>query len=150
MRVVLVSPVRSAISTETIVNRAAPSATQNPVRIPAGRLRILRSTPMMEPSIAAQASRAMIVPSGRAFSCNSQTMAGFYTLQFELGQFREAPCPGVYLAALEHAQPVQAKPLHGKTSEHRTIDHPPAKRCVAQIFRSCQVTHKTSRKAISG
>jgi hypothetical protein len=63
----------------------------------------LRSTPMMEPSIAAHASRAMIVLRGRSFSCNSQAMAGFYTLQFELGQFREVPCPGVYLAAFQHA-----------------------------------------------
>ena len=69
IRVVLASPVRLAISTETIVKSAAPRETQKPVRIPEGRLRILRSRPMMEPSRAAHARRATIVPRGSIFSC---------------------------------------------------------------------------------
>src|SRR5580658_2183418 len=118
IRVVLLSPVRRAISTEAIVKSAAPNATQNPVRIPAGRLRTLRSTPMIEPSSAAHANRAMIVLRGRTFSCNSQAMAGFYTLQFELRQFREVTCPGVYLAPFQHSQPIQPEPLHCKAAQH--------------------------------
>src|SRR5208282_4051704 len=150
MRVVLVSPVRRAISIETTVKSAAPSATQNPVRMTAGRRPRLRSTPMIEPSIAAHASRAMIVPKGRAFSCNSKAMAGFYTLQFELRQFREVPCPGVYLAPLEHAQPIQPKPLNGKTPQHRAVHHRPAERGVAQILRPRQIAHEAAREAVAG
>src|SRR5208282_6568751 len=149
MRVVLVSPVRRAISIETTVKSAAPSATQNPVRIPAGRRRRLRSTPMIEPSIAAHASRAMIVPKGRAFSCNSKAMAGFYTLQFELRQFRKVACPGVYLAPFQHSQPVQAEPLDCKAPQHRTVDHRPAERGVAQILGSRQIAHKPAREAVA-
>src|SRR5580700_9484853 len=150
IRVVLLSPVSRAISTEAMVKSAAPSATQNPVRIPAGRLRTLRSTPIIEPSKAAHARRATIVLRGSMFSRVSGAMAGFYTLQFELRQFREVPCPGVYLAPLQHAQPVQPKPLHRKTPQHRTIDHRPAKRGVAQILGPRQITHKTAREAVSG
>src|SRR5580704_16236716 len=102
MRVVLESPVRRAISTETIVNSAAPSETQNPVRIPEGRLRILRSRPMIAPSRAAHVSRATTVLRASMFFRISQAREGFYTLQFELRQFREVTCPGVYLAALQN------------------------------------------------
>src|SRR5580692_919392 len=149
IRVVLLSPVSRAISTEAMVKSAAPSATQNPVRIPAGRLRTLRSTPIIEPSKAAHARRATIVLRGSMFSRVSGAMAGFYTLQFELRQFREVPCPGVYLAPFEHPQPVQSEFLDGKASQHRAVHHRTAKRGVAQVLRTRQITHKAAREAVA-
>ena len=56
MRVVLASPVALAISVDKIVKSAAPMQTQRLVRIPAGRLRTLRSMPMTDPSSAAQST----------------------------------------------------------------------------------------------
>src|SRR4030095_9152590 len=64
MRVVLVSPVALANSAERMVKRAAPRHTQTLVRMPAGRLRMLRSTPMAAPRTAAQSSRDMTVVRG--------------------------------------------------------------------------------------
>src|SRR4029077_12181909 len=149
MRVVLESPVRRAISMETMVNRAAPSETQNPVRIPEGRLRILRSRPMIAPSNAAHARRATIGLRGSMSVRISQATAGFYTLQFELRQFREVPCPGVYLIALQNAQPGQPKPLHRKAPQHRAINHGPSKRRVAQILGPRKVSHEPARKTVA-
>jgi hypothetical protein len=57
IRVVLVSPVLRAISTDMIVKRAAPIVTHTLVRIPAGRRRTLRSMPITEPSNAAHNKR---------------------------------------------------------------------------------------------
>jgi hypothetical protein len=57
MRVVLVSPVAWAISTDMTVNSAEATATQALVRIPAGRRRTLRSMPITEPSRAAHNKR---------------------------------------------------------------------------------------------
>ena len=77
-------------------------------------------------------------------------MAGFYTLQFELGQFREVPCPGVYLAAFQHAEAIQAEFLHGKAAQHGAVDHCAAKRGVAQILGACQIAHEATREAVAG
>ncbi len=57
IRVVEVSPLAFAISTETMVKSAAATVTHTLVRMPAGRRRTVRSAPMTEPSNAAQPSR---------------------------------------------------------------------------------------------
>src|SRR5271168_4265949 len=149
MRVVLVSPVRRAISTETTVKSAAPSDMQNPVRIPAGRRRALRSMPMMAPSKAAHARRATIELRGSMFSCNSDATAGFYTLQFELRQFREVACPGVYLAAFQDAETVEAEAFDGEAAHHRTIDHRAAERGVAQTLCAGEIAHEAAGEAVA-
>src|SRR5579885_845087 len=57
IRVPLESPTSRAISEESSVNSAAPMHTHILVRMPAGRRRMLRSTPITAPRKAAQSSR---------------------------------------------------------------------------------------------
>src|SRR5271155_5090017 len=42
----------------------------------------------------------------------------FKRLQFELREFREVPCPGVYLAALQGPQTVQPEFLDGEAAQY--------------------------------
>ena len=83
--------------------RAASPDTHNSLRDLKERPQILHSILFIEPNAALHSARVTKVLSGSMFSSISEAMAEFYTLQFELGQFREVPCPGVYLAPFQHA-----------------------------------------------
>src|SRR5207248_10783701 len=70
-------------------------------------------------------------------------------LEFELRQFRIMACPGVYLAAFQVTQPVQAKLFHRKAAEHGTEDHRTTESRVTLLAVSSQVAHKTDGKAVA-
>src|SRR6266567_6971566 len=73
----------------------------------------------------------------------------FSYLQFELRQFREVACPGVYLAALQVAKPIKAELLDGEATQHRTVDHGAAQRSVTLILTTRQVAHEATGKAVA-
>src|SRR5258708_25441872 len=124
MRVEDVSPNILASSKERIVNSAEPMHTKALVRIPAGRRCKSRSTPIAAPSSAATLKRRNIslwesIGTARV----SSQRHNFTDLQFELRQFREMPCSGVYLAAFQRPQTLQPEFLHAKAAQHRPIYH---------------------------
>src|SRR5207253_11081841 len=70
-------------------------------------------------------------------------------LQFELRQFREVACPGVYLAALQVAKPIKAELFDGEATQHRTVNHGAAQRGVTLILTTRQVAHEATSKAVA-
>src|SRR6266436_10400859 len=148
--VALESPNRCAISADRIVKRAVARHTKRLVRIPAGRRRTSRSIPITAPSPAATVSRNKI--SGRESIANGThgpPERNSNDLQFELRQFCKMACPGVYLAALQVPQPVQAEFFHRKAPQHRAVDHGAAQRSVALVAASRQVSHEAAGKAVA-
>src|SRR5467141_1159772 len=150
MRVLPASPKACATSPERIVNNAVARHTKRLVRMPAGLRRRSRSMPMTAPSTAATVSRRNIcgresIPNGT--HCPPER--NFTELQFELRQFPKMACPGVYLTALQVAQPVQAKFLDGKASHDRAVDHGAAERSVRLVPVSRQVAHEAASEAVA-
>src|SRR5882762_1845190 len=125
MRVPDVSPNILASSKERIVNSAEPIQTKALVRTPAGRRCKSRSTPIAAPSSAATLKRRNISLWESIWNRASfhSRRHNFTNLQFELRQFREMPCSGVYLAAFQRSQPLQPEFLHAKAAQHRPIYH---------------------------
>src|SRR5258706_603057 len=58
-------------------------------------------------------------------------------------------CPGVYLAALQMAQPVQAEFLDGKAPHDRSVDHGAAERSVGLVPVPGQVAHEATGEAVA-
>src|SRR5712664_2120921 len=150
IRVLPESPKRCAISPERIVNKAVARQTNRLVRIPAGRRRKSRSMPMTAPNAAATVSRNKI---SRRESIASGTHGpperNSSHLQFELRQFREVACPGVYLASLQVAQPIKAELFDRKAPQHRAEDHGAAQRSVTLIPTTRQVAHEAAGEAVA-
>src|SRR5437867_2175957 len=149
MRVLPVSPNKCAISSERIVNNAVARQTKRLVRMPAGRRLRSRSMPMIAPSTAATVNRNKMSRRGSIAPVSQRPpVRDFTRLQFELRQFREVACSGVYLFAGQVAQPVQTKFLYGKASQHRSIDHGAPQRCVAPALASREVSHESSGETV--
>src|SRR5215468_7195271 len=137
IRVVLVSPLILASSRETMVNNAAAMQMKRLVRIPAGRLLRMRSRPTIAPSSAAQSSRYTIVEKA-SIACLKCTGAlesrkapyatcKNSTSKFELTEFPEMACPGVYLFGLKPHETTRPEFFDGKTTHHGAINHCTAK-----------------------
>src|SRR5215468_4431842 len=154
MRVVLESPVSRANSAEMMVKRAAPRQTQTPVRIPAGRLRMLRSTPMTAPRKAAQRRRYATVGRGSIFLAPAAWPRPavkwiLHALQLELREFKEVACSGVYLFALEFAEAFGAEFFDGKAAHDGAVDHGPAQGGVVRTAAAGEIAHETSGERVA-
>src|SRR5713226_10336122 len=148
IRVLPVSPKRRAISPDRMVKSAVARQTKRLVRIPAGRRRRSRSTPMTAPRAAATVNRRSISWRGSIAQAAHRPLAKFYYLQFELRQFRKVACPGVYLAAPQVAQPVKAEFFDGKAPQHGAINHRAAERSVTLVAISRQVAHEAACETV--
>src|SRR5216684_4053896 len=150
MRVLPVSPNKRAISPERIVKSAVARQTKRLVRMPAGRRRRSRSMPTMAPSTAATVNRKKISRRESIASASQRSsVCDFSWLQFELRQFREVPCSGVYLTSFQVPQPIQTEFLHRKTSQHRAVDHGPPERCIASVLAPSKISHKSPGKTVA-
>src|SRR5882724_8531021 len=73
----------------------------------------------------------------------------FYTLQFELREFQEVACPGVYLAQLELPQTLGAKFFYRKTAKNGAVNHGAAQSCIIRLATAREIPHKAARERIS-
>src|SRR5712692_7497730 len=150
IRVLPVSPKRRAISPDRMVKSAVARQTKRLVRIPAGRRRRSRSTPMTAPRAAATVNRRRISWRGSIAQAAHRPLARFYYLQFELRQFREVACPGVYLAAFQVAQPLQTELFDREAAKHRAVYHGAAQGRVTLVAGPGQIAHETPGKTVAG
>src|SRR5579864_3563260 len=150
MRVLPVSPKSRAISLERMVNSAVARQTNRLVRMPAGRRRRSRSMPMIAPSTAATVKRRKISRSeSMAPSSQRSPVRDFTGLQFELRQFREVPCSGVYLFLFQVSQAVQPEFLNRKAAQHGAINHRPPQRSIIRVFASGEIAHESTSEAVT-
>src|SRR5579884_2223592 len=70
-------------------------------------------------------------------------------LQRELRDFREVPCPGVYLALLETAKPVRSELLDREAAHHGAINHCPPKCTVRFLPAAREVAHESPGEGIA-
>src|SRR5215813_7362840 len=72
------------------------------------------------------------------------------TSEFELTQFPEMACPGVYLFRLKPYEAPRPKLFYGETAHHSAIDHGAAKIGVLVLSHAGKVPHKTAGKRVTG
>src|SRR5207244_10912030 len=64
------------------------------------------------------------------------------TLEFELTQFQDVACPGVYLFGLKSDEAAWAEFFHSEAAHDGSIDHGAAHCSVVLLAAACQIAHK--------
>src|SRR5712671_3171502 len=72
------------------------------------------------------------------------------TLEFELTQFQDVACPGVYLFGLEARETARTELFHGEAAHDGAIDHGAAHCGVILLAAACQIAHKAASERIAG
>src|ERR1051325_2047426 len=95
----------------------------------------------------------MIVEKGRIFTERERRHAApnqkNSTSEFELTQFQDVACPGVYLFRFEACEAARAELFHGEAAHDRAVDHSASQSGVILLADPSEIAHKAAGESVA-